>query len=370
MPTATGELQWWSRELEATLEAPTQFTVSPSFRLLIGDLCLEVIADHQPLLDDLEALYGDCTARPRPESGASFVSCSAARMPRSDLLHLSFQGQELPDPIDVAKSLFRPLKHRQCYVERQCSVDGWRFMVNADAGDTLLLASRGRVAVLNLAEAPPEFLIDCLITAVQSVQPGILFVHGASIAVTGSGALLIGNGRAGKSTTSLAVASIGHSFLGDDAAAVRIATRELLPFPKSAGVRDEALAGSLGWPLHECRHTIEVSPNGSTRTIVRVGDLFPRSVSGPVPLRFAFFLDGFADQTTIRPFKPRLNELSRLKCLTGEMTASWGTSVGRHLMKFLTAVDLLSGLQCHLVELGPPMETAYMIAEVMEEACT
>jgi hypothetical protein len=333
-------------------------------QLRIGDIRFELVSDYQDLLEDVEALLGDCALL--ESSDASFVRCVARHIPDSECLSLSFEGAQTPDPIDLALSLFRPLRHRQCYVEAPGCDDGWRRLVNDNAEGRVLLASRGRSALVNLAESPPEFLVECLVAVVQAAQPGVLFLHAASVGVAGSGALLIGAGHAGKSTTSLALASLGHSFLADDASAVRLATREVLPYPKSAGVRDEALAESLGWPLRRGRYRVETAGTGS-RLVVRVGDLFPGSVGGPLPLRAAFVLDGFADRTTTGAFVPSLAERGRLRWLTGDVTASWGCSSGRQFMKVLTAIDVLSNLRCYVVQMGPPLETAHAIEELMED---
>jgi hypothetical protein len=191
------------------------------------------------------------------------------------------------------------------------------------------------------------------------------------VGVAGSGALLIGRTGGGKSTTTLALAWRGHAFLGDDVAAVRLATRELLPFPRSAGLRDGPLARSLERQVRACRHMLATSRHGIGRTLVRVSDLFPWSVSGPLPLRFAFVLDGFAERATISDFRPGLEELKRLQSVATDTSAAWGLSPGRDLMLFLSVVNLLSGLRCHLVQLGSPEETASVIeAVMMEGACT
>jgi hypothetical protein len=104
---------------------------------------------------------------------------------------------------------------------------------------------------------------------------------------------------------------------------------------------------------------------------VRVSDLFPWSVSGPLPLRFAFVLDGLAESAAISEFRPGLGELPRLQSTVTDTSTSWGLSPGRDLMLFLSVVNLLSGLRCHLVQRGSPDETARVIeAVIMEGTCT
>ena len=135
--------------------------------------------------------------------------------------------------------------------------------------------------------------MDWIVCVAQSVQTGMLFLHAGSVGVGGAAALLIAPTGGGKSTTALAVAQRGHAFLGDDVAAVRLATRELLPFPRSAGLREGPLAASLERPGPAPAATCgPPTATASSGRCVRVSDLFPGSVSGPLPLRFAFVLDG------------------------------------------------------------------------------
>jgi hypothetical protein len=332
-----------------------------------GEGFLQLVSDHEPLLGELEAIYGDCEV-PEP-TGAFRIACTATRVPGSRLLSLWFDGPQLPDLIEAARSPYRFLR-RQRYVEAPGPAPGWRALVNRDAGHRLFIASNGEAALVDLDEAPPESIVDWIVCVVQAAQPGVLFVHAASVGVGRSGALILGPSRGGKSTTALAVAERGHAFLGDDVAAVRLGTGEVLPFPKSAGLREGPLARSLETRVRACRHLLATNRHGIRRTLVRVSDLFPLSVSGPLPLRFAFVLDGLADRAAISPFQPEIRELKRLQCAT-DASSGWGLSPGRDLMLCLSLLNLLSGLPCHLVQRGSPQETARVIeAVMMEGACT
>ena len=337
------------------------------FRL--GDGFLEVVSDHEPLLRDLDAFYGDCGIAEPPPEGCR-VRCAASLLPGVPILSLSFGGLHHPDLIAVARSPYR-FRRREPYVEAPGPAPGWRLLVNRDADDRFLVATNGRVGLVNLDETPAEFVVDLVVSAAQSVQTGVLFLHAGSVGVGGTGALIIAPTNGGKSTTTLALARRGHAFLGDDVAAVRLATRELLPFPRSAGLREGSLARSLEGRVRGCRHLRATNRHGIERTVVRVSDLFPWSVSGSLPLRFAFVLDGLAESAAISDFRPGLGELPRLQAMVTDTSTSWGISPGRDLMLFLTVVNLLSGLRCHLVRRGSPDETAHVIeAVMMEGACT
>jgi hypothetical protein len=334
-----------------------------------GDGFLEVVSDYEPLLHDLDAYYGDCGIAEQPFEGLR-VRCTASLLPGLPFLSLSFDGPRQPDLIAVARSPYR-FSRREPYVEAPGPTWGWRLLVNRDATDRILMATDGRVSLVNLDEAPVEFLVDLVVGAVQSIQTGVLFLHAGSVGVGGSGALIIAHSNGGKSTTSLAVARRGHAFLGDDVAAVRTATRELLPFPRSAGLREGSLARSLEGEVQRCRHLRAANREGIERTLVRVSDLFPWSVSDPLPLQYAFVLERIAEGAAISAFQPGLEELSRLRALATDASASWGLSPGRDLMLFLSVVNLLSGVRCYLVQRGSPEETARVIeAVMMEGTCT
>jgi hypothetical protein len=210
-----------------------------------------------------------------------------------------------------------------------------------------------------------EFAVHCIVGVVQSLQAGVLFVHAASVGVAGVGALLIGSSGGGKSTIALTLARRGHLFLGDDVAAVRRATGEVIPFPRSAGLREGPVARALEERVRASRHVTAAGRHGTFRTLVRVSDLFPASVSGPLPLRFAFLLDGFADRAAITAYRPQVEDAMRLRPL-----ALRGISPGRDLMSLLVVIDLLSRLRCYLVQLGSPEETATLVEAAMEESCS
>jgi hypothetical protein len=367
MSTTIAELDRWGVVPALVVEAAARLRqYAPTAWFQIGDAYLEVASDYDVLIRELEALYGDCGI-PSPPPGTAHIRCTASVLPGLPLLSLSFDGPRLPDLLEVARSPYRFLL-RQCYVESPGPISGWRQLVNTDAGNRLLVASNGRTAVINIDEAPPEFAVDCIFGVVQSVQAGVLFLHAASVGVEGVGALLIAFTRGGKSTMALTLAGRGHVFLGDDVAAVRLSTQELLPFPKSAGLRDGPLARLLDERVRACRHVRAVNRHGEARLLVRVSDLFPSAMGGPLPLRFAFLFDGFADRATINPFRPQLAELKRLHPLVTEASSAWGLSPGRDLMNFLVVVNLLSRLRCHVVKHGSPEETASLIEAAMEKS--
>ena len=347
-------------------DASTSRRTGPWFRL--GDASLRVDADGCSFLDEFETRYRDCIVA-QPSPGLPGLRCSATRLPGSSLLCLSFDGLEVPDPLRATGTPFRMLRHLASYAETQGPYAGWRMLVHRDDPRRFLLAGDKRRLVVDLDLAPPEFAIDCLVAVVQSLQPEVLFLHGASFGIAGAGALLIGCGKAGKSTTALELVARGHAFLGDDVAAIRIRSREVLPFRKAVSVRPDPCMQSLDARLRSVRHTVVGGDKGTLRTLVSIGDLFPGSTGSELPLCFAFVLDGFAESAALTPFEPSIAENRSLKAVVSESIPSWGLSAGRDLMKFLIVVDLLADIKCYRIKLGSPEDSAAAIEGLMETTC-
>ena len=328
--------------------------------LRLGDVVVQIVSDHASFLRELDTFYGDCLAA-QPSGGTALIRCHATALEDPRLLFLCFEGARVLDPLDIATGLYRPLR-RPLYVQRQSGLPGLRMLAMADSPHQIMLASDGRGALIDLQVAPPELALDCIVDVAQSAQPGVTFLHAGSVGIGGSGVLLLGPSQAGKSTNAMALAWLGHAFLGDDTAAVRLGTRELLPFPKSAGLRDGPLAQLLSDRLRRCRHILVPGRNGQMRKLVRVSELFPESTSGPLPLRFAFFLDGMQDQAGVTRFRPGISDIPHLKSMImTETNSSWGLSAGQDLMQMLKVLDLLSGLSCFRVKRGSTLDTARLI---------
>ncbi|GAB3778024.1 hypothetical protein GCM10028796_57870 [Ramlibacter monticola] len=335
------------------------------FRL--GDLSLQLASEPQSFLDAFRAQWGDCTVA-EPPPGLPRLHCSARLLAGSSRLLLSFAGCELPDLLDASATPVRMLRHLARYADQSGPAPGWRMLADRNDGSRILAAAHRDRLVVDLDEAPPDFAIDALIAVVQSAQPGLLFLHAASFGVAGAGALLIGAAQAGKSTTALALGARGHAVLGDDMAAIRAGSSELLPFRRTLRLRPGPSVASLAARLGTVPHAFAVDPGGTMRTLVRAGALFATPACRPLPLRFAFVLDGFSTQPCLTPFRPDISSVEPLRGIVSESVPDWGRSPGRDLMKFLTIVDVLSKLSCHRLRLGTPEASASAIETLMMEA--
>ena len=353
---------WLRQNLRQGLEQQPQSPHTGWFRF--GDAAVELVSDDAQLLAEMEAFYGDC-AGAEPGDATTILRCTATVLRGSGLLSLRFDGGEFHSPLDIALGQYRFLK-RQPFIEVAGPAKGWRVLVHAAAPNQLLIASDGRHALINRDGAPPEFVLDCIVGVAQSAQSGVMFLHAASVGIDGCGALILGASQAGKSTNALALALRGHAFLGDDVAAVRQASRTLLPFPKSAGLRAGPLADLLAERIQACPHVRAPGRNGVLRTVVRASALLPGSKSGPLPLRYAFLMDRATEGGRITAFKPGHGDLTRLRGMVIMDTApTWGLSPGRDLLQLLGVLNLLAGLRCFLVDRGSTQETAQMMENAM-----
>lgn len=336
-------------------------------RYRFGAAVVEVTTDHQPLIDELETFYGDC-ACDDAALDANRIGCSATLLTGTPLLWLLFDSIPARSPVDVALGMYRFCR-RSPYIEQATPCPAWRAVTDTTEATGLIVAGSEKMALVNLDLAPPEFVLDCIVGNALAAQPDILFLHAASVGIAGAGALILAPSFGGKSTIALTLASRGHAFLGDDVGAIRLATRELLPFPRSAGLRDGPLERMLRARLHTCRHVRAPARDGAMRTVVRVSELFPQSVSGRLPLRFAFLLDGITERAKITPFQPRQSELRRLRSLVVlDAAPAWGRSPGRDLMQLLGVMHLLSGLRCYRLETGSIDDAAGLIEHAMTAA--
>jgi hypothetical protein len=324
-----------------------------------------VASNGDSLLEEMEERYGDCAvAGGAPEPGD--VLCEVAAVPGSTLLRLTFSGAGLTAPLEAAGTPFRIVRDFGRYRRVDGPLPGWRAVVDGADGDRPVAASDGRHLVLDRAFAPVGLVTDAAVNVAQAAQPDVLFLHAASFGIGDAGGLLIGWSGSGKSTTALALAASGHAFLGDDVAAVRIRDRAILPFPRTARLRPGAYVRSLEGRLLAAGGTQAVGEDGLDRTLVSMAALFPRQAPGALPLRHAFLLDGFGDRARLTPYSPRISDLERLRPAVNGATPHWGHSAGRDLLRFLALVDVLSGADCHRVELGTPEETAAAIVAAME----
>ena len=345
----------------AEVEVSPQSLHGP-LRLRLAEITFEVVSDDAAFLEELEGRYADCATADAGADGA--IRCTVRRT--GGFLEFEFSGVD--DPLDAALTPFRVVRSLRAKLLADCPHPGWRaYARGGDPGDILIAGDRTRI-LLRLDDFTRERAAECLIAVALRAQPDIMFLHAGSVAIDGRGALLVGPSMGGKSSTVLALAARGHGFLGDDLAAIRWRTGELLPFPKSAGLRAGRIAGQIEARARAFRSIPGTGLDGVPRRYARVADMFPGCSTGPVPLECVFVLDGFAARSEISEYRPSLQDVMRLKSVVSESAAGWGDSAGGDLMRFLRITDLFQRGRCYLLKLGSLDESATLIERAMRNA--
>jgi hypothetical protein len=197
---------------------------------------------------------------------------------------------------------------------------------------------------------------------VLRAQPGLLYLHAATVALGRRAALLCGDKGAGKSTLSVTLAGRGHGFLGDEVAAIDVAAGTCLPFLRSASLRPGPLGRRAAERLQQQAVQTERLPDGTLRSRTPVSRLFPDAPRGETPLRAAFFLDGFGPRPAAREFAFGLGDLGRL----APLHASFARAAGSRALELMR---LFAALPCYrLTAGGSPDATAEMIERTLEDA--
>lgn len=331
-----------------------------------GDLFLDIHSNYSPVLDYLQLWYGECAVSEPTSPDGAVARWSIRAIDHPPLALVSFQRPESPDHAATALSVFRQL-YRSQHVAVTSAVPEWHLIYSSASATRPFMASRGFDALIDLAQEPPRFLVNYLVSAMISLQQELLFVHAASVGIQDMGVLLWGYSGAGKTTTSLALASRGHVFFGDNMACIRIRSRELLPFRRVAAIKPGPRAPAVNALLQENTYETVDLPDGKSSVLMQVGHCFPASQADAMPLSSVFYLRRFADQPALEAFTPTATDGAFLGRLSRDPMAVFGVSPARRMMNVFVLLEVLSKVRCYYLDLGMPEETAELIEKTMEE---
>jgi hypothetical protein len=270
---------------------------------------------------------------------------------------VTFTAAEQVDVVDFILDLYRD----RGYVEMRGNPEGWRSLGLASAGQPLLTA-KGAQVLVDAVQPWQPLIATCAVNWVMRMQPDLLFFHSAAVGIGGTGVLIAGEKGAGKSTLSMALAAQGHKFLGDEIAAVRWQTLELLPFRRAVSVRPGPQSHRVEKILRHNATFAEQFPDGTTRRRAEARDLFPDVVEHSLPLRSVFFLRGFENSPRVEAFAPRTSDL---RLLAPMPCAFWKTSPVQPMMQ---VAKLLSSVRCYFLHPGLPEETASLVEGIVRTA--
>ncbi len=354
-------------------EVATASTAALTWRAAyrLGDALLEVATDCDALIGELDDHYGECEVPLTDRHGEAVprIRCAARAAERDRLVMVCFESAPSASTFDdVLAFLMHPAAQPE-YIEAEVSGGcAWRLIVHA-ASQEPTVAVRGNEVMFDLSRIGARLLGRLLVDRVLALQRGLLFAHAASVGIGGTGVLLVGPSGSGKTTTAITLASRGHRYFGDDVAALRTETAELLPFWRIAHVRPGPHARSLEGHMAAGEWDAPYA-DGLPRLRLRVADVFPTAASAPLPLRRALFLRGFASHPRVEPFNPTGRDFasgSRF-ALNNTLWVAWGRTPQLRLLQFMLFMRLLQRVPCAWLDAGDPESTADLIEHSLEDS--
>lgn len=351
--------------LQRTLTAHS-VTLQRAAYYQFGEGILQVVADDHALYEQFAQRYSDCAVSAPVAPEVSQVCCIVRHSTHPPLALLTFQAGAPRDPAGTALSLFRGMTPvAPPYVVTDSPLAGWRLA--GGATQPVLAACEAHVLV-DVRQVAPDFLVEYLVSATLAAQPGVIVVHAASLCIGGAGVVLVAPSHGGKTTTALHLAARGHALLGDEAAVIRLATNELLPFRRAVSPRCGPRTPDLEAVLdqHKGRQIRPVEPGDTVP--LQLTALFPQTPAHPARLRAAFFLCGFAARPSLTPCQFTLQDAELCDWLASNDFAytSWGLAPARRTLRLLALKQILAPLPCWRLHVGAPGETVELIEQTME----
>jgi hypothetical protein len=345
---------WWYRAHEIAAQCAGRDTTAVfarRYRFADGQLYLD--CEDAPLARRFQDLYAEGSDEGAACTAPVQVQC-VVRAYDPTLAAVIFRD---PEPLD-AFAFCRHLFPNRDFVEGP-GAGGWRTISLRQTPSEPQIALYGNQAVVDRRQAWQPFMANYAINRVLRLQREVLFFHAASVGIAGRGVLMVGPKGAGKTTTALTLAARGHDFFGDELAAVRCSTKALLPFRRAvsiraAGPRARRVEDRLAW----VKSASERFSDGSERTLVDVGRLFPQAGVSPTSLSCVLFLRQFAEQPIAQRFTFRLEHFPMLSPLACSM---WGVPAGARIVD---VSRLLHQVECYQLDLGDPDETADLVERI------
>jgi hypothetical protein len=358
---------WWQTEesFVAHETARTALQKGKTSYFRFGDEVLELAVDDPSVLDSVRAQYGECELNSLDRVNSPLIRCVVSAKHASPLIAIHFLQAPHLDLATLALGLSHPPRGASPYTIGNAQRSGWSLIGGAE--HSIVAASRIGL-LLDPKSVADDFVADYLVAATLSTQTNLIVLHAAAIELGSKGAILTGASHAGKTTTSVHLALSGHRLLGDEMAIVRIGSQELLPLRKSLNLRAGPRSAALTRAVQRVRPRNEHSTDGTVGPI-RIDELVPGAVDGPVGLKAVFFLDGFAGSPSVEPFTLSLNDDVTFDYMSANDIASisWGLEPQRRTLRLLALKQLMARVRCWKLCVGPPDETVKLIESTMEE---
>jgi hypothetical protein len=326
---------------------------------------LELAVDQPSFLDSFRARYGECELSSRNRAAIPLIRCVVGSGYPAPLIAVYLlQGPPL-DLATMALGLSHPPHGAPPYAISDAQRTGWSLI---GGSDRTVVATCRKGLLIDPHNVAEDFMADYLVAATLSVQSNVMVLHAAALQLGSGGAILTGASHAGKTTTSMHLASRGHRLLGDEMAVIRLGSRELLPLRRSLSLRSGPRSPDLARALQRAQTCDGRFVNGKVGPL-RIDEVFPASGDEPVGLEAAFFLNGFSERPVIEPFDLTLSDERAFDYMSANDVASisWGMTPQRRTLRLLALKQLMGHVRCWKLSVGPPVETAKLIERTMEE---
>jgi hypothetical protein len=318
-----------------------------------GDAFLTIQSEHRPFWDRFHHLFAGCQERPSPS--ALIVRCTVTCPPPGRDARIALDPERTWDRVTAATTLFGDRGWYQSASSRGRLLHEVTGTVTLEEIDGALVArndERWEWIVGNLA-----------LHRVLMLQPDLAVFHAASVVIDGRGVMILGPKGAGKTTLSLALAARGHAFLGDETAAVRLPSRELVPFRRAVSLRSGPASRHVTSVLAQGRQTPECFPDGTSRTRLPIEQLFPHNIGRPAPLTAVVFLTDIAAAPQLDAVVPSRHYLSRLGVLRSTM---WDAPPALRVVRL---AGMLLATRSFILQPGDPDATAEALEREMLRSC-
>lgn len=334
------------------MAGPARATPAAWFR--IGDGYLGLASDDREFQGRFTDLYRECAVDAPGREDGPVVTCAVRR--EADRIRVTFEDPEPLDQFALSASLLEAVS----FSERPARAPGWRVL--GAAGREGVLEFSGNEFVAD-ATSPWQTVASALaIHRVQRLQRHVLFFHAASVGLGDAGMLIFGDKGAGKTTLALALAERGHRLLGDETAAIRTRTLELLPLRRRLSIRPGPAAPGVARALANGTWPVVRLPDGTTRTHLHPAALLPGDAPAPVVATVMVFLGAEATAARARRLTPTRDHLLLLQPFE---SATWDAPPAAVAVRLL---GLLGRLRCYEVARGGVAETTRVLEDLMEEA--
>lgn len=333
--------------IEAALDEPFP---SPPCRLpyvssyRLADAVLRVETDNFAFQERFGRNYGECAVTDQ-EHDPHIVF--RVRTLGDAAVLATFHCAEVA-PLEGFPIVFLPTRH----AVRVASRPGWSL---ADLDHPVGRIGYSREGIVAASDSPWEALFASVaVNRALSLQPEIMFFHGAAVRVNGRALLLLGASGAGKTSVSLALAARGHDFYGDDIVGVRLDSRAIVPLRRAAHVRTGPTAPEVARALGDSPASV------GGRRLAEVSRVFPQAGAAPASLDLTVCLRHFAAETCVTPFSPRLQDLHWITPHAGSLHA------GRAAERAMRVVSLVSDSTCFFLDAASPESAANALEQLTE----